>query len=121
MEQVITDEFPFVNTIPLRQKSRLRRAWDLFQELSAAHDKYGPMCPASLASKILDVSPQRVSQLMDTGQLAFVNIAGHNYVTKDSLVAYCNSERKAGRPVKVDSLSKKDIWKISKDVVKNKS
>jgi hypothetical protein len=120
MDQVLDNEFPFVNTIPKREKSRLRKAWDLFQELAAATEQHGPMCPASLAKKILDVSQQRVAQLMETGQLVSVSVAGHNYITKESLIAYCNSERKAGRPVKALTLTKREMWKLSVDHAKNK-
>jgi len=38
---------------------------------------------------------------MDVGKLEKVEVNGHPYVTVQSVVAYCETERKAGRPAKV--------------------
>jgi hypothetical protein len=69
---------------------------------------------------VLGVSRQRVNQLIETGQLESIQFAGHHYITKESLVAYANSERKAGRPLKADTMTKAESWKAAVEVAHRK-
>ncbi len=57
-----------------------------------------PSVTASEASRMLDVSPSRVSQLIRAGKLKAKRNVGETLVTVDSVEAYASSSRTAGRP-----------------------
>lgn len=96
-EAAIT-EFPFVAEMPKREKSKLQKVWDRFKEIQALQDVHGMLIPHVMAAKLLDVSHQRVSQLVEAGKLVCVKIEGSSLITEKSLVELAKSERKAGRP-----------------------
>lgn len=113
-------EFPFVERLPKREKSRLQKAWDLFQEAKAAQDKHGFLVPERLAAKVAGVSQQRISQLRQAGVLLTVDIDEHPFITEDSLVEWMKSERKRGRPPKVQTAS--ECWQAAREFAsENKS
>jgi len=93
-------EMPFMAEMPRREKSKVMRVWDSFQELSKIAETEGIPIPQAFAAKVLDVSTQRVSQLAQEGRLKVVQVNGHPFVTENSVVAYAQSERTAGRPLK---------------------
>ena len=90
--------FPFVEALPKREKSRLQKVWERFEEIKAITEQKGQLVPAKLAAALLDVSKQRVDQLCDAGLLERVYVEDHPYVTEASIVERCKVERKAGRP-----------------------
>lgn len=96
-------EFPYVETLPKREKSKVVKVWDLFQEMSRVTDEKGMLVPQSLVAKVLDVSRQRIHDLVKQGGLETHDVFGVPFVTERSVVAYAKSERKAGRPMKVES------------------
>lgn len=98
-----TLEMPFLADLPKREKSRLQAAWEIVEEIKRLSAEQGALVPPGLAATCLGVSHQRVWELCNLGTLQRVEIAGHGYVTEDSLLAFAKSERKAGRPPKVPS------------------
>ena len=57
-----------------------------------------PSVTASEASRILNVTPSRVSQLITAGKLKAKRNVGETLVTVDSIDEYASSARVAGRP-----------------------
>ena len=92
-------DLPFVADLPKREKSKVVRVWEAFQELTRISETEGIPIPQSFAARILDVSPQRVCDLANEGRLTVVQVNGTRFVTENSVVAYAKSERKAGRPL----------------------
>lgn len=112
-------EFPFVEGLPKRERSRLGLVWDRFQEFSKAAEGKGVLLPARLAAEIIGVSRQRVQELMELGRLEVLELSGERFVTEESVVAYAKSERKAGRSVKLEADAQTvGLWKASKDVAR---
>jgi hypothetical protein len=95
-----TTDFPFVAELPKREKSRLAKIWEAFQEVKAIQATEGCLIPDSVAATLLEVSRVRVEQLCDDGKLKRVMWHGRRFVTENSLVQHARSERKAGRPQK---------------------
>ncbi len=57
-----------------------------------------PSVTAAEASRMLNVTPSRVSQLIKAGKLKAKRNVGETLVTVDSINAYASSARVAGRP-----------------------
>jgi hypothetical protein len=89
-----------VASLPKKERSRYEQMMDRYRKVKAIVEKKGMIIPAQLAAKILCVSRQRLADLYDEGRIERVDLDGHVYVTEDTLVAYAQSERKAGRPSK---------------------
>jgi hypothetical protein len=113
VSQIEACDFPFVETLPKREKSRLRKLWDHFQEAKAIAAEHGMLVPCPVAAQIVGVSRQRIDQLCADGLLRLVQLGGHNYVTENSLVAWAQTERKQGRPTKAESLSLSEMRTIA--------
>lgn len=109
-------EFPFVESLPKREKSRVATLWDRFQEVKALTEVHGMLVPCQLAANLLGVSHQRVCQLMEAGKLERVDFGGHPFVTENSLHEHARSERKNGRPPKVQTV--RDVLKLASKSVK---
>jgi hypothetical protein len=110
-------DLSFVNDLPKREKSKAQRVWEGFQALREATAAKGALVPLPLVAKLLDFSRSRASELAHTGRFDCVEVHGHLYVTEASVVAYAQSERKAGRPPKIPG--KRELWKMSKDHAKD--
>jgi len=113
MSEVLTGEFAFVEDIPKRQRSRLRRLIDAYREVKAITDEKGMLLPVKLAADMAGVCHQRIAQLADAGQLEIVRLHGHRYVTESSFFGWVNSERKTGRPPKLATMSYTDSVKMA--------
>ena len=100
MTDTVASEFPFVESLPKRAKSRFQRAWDVVEELTQKQAEVGEFVPASLVAKVLQCSRQNVFNLAERGSLEPVRVDGHFFITKRSLVAYAETERLQGRPLK---------------------
>ncbi len=96
-------EFPFVEALPRREKSKVAKLWDLVQEIRAVSAESGPLIPSTLAAKCLGVSRQRVDDYLADGRLQEFRVDGHVFITGNSLVELAKTERKAGRPFKMPS------------------
>lgn len=97
--------FPFDQTVPRAQRSRLGRIVDRFKAFKALADEHGVLIPAPVAAKLLDVSLQRIHQLKDAGIVASVKFEGHAYIIESSLWDYAKSDRGSGFRYKDVSLS----------------
>jgi len=92
-------EFPFVAALPKREKSKVGKLWDRFQEASRVAEERGMFVPQIVAAKLLGISKQRVNQIVQDGRLETVDVCGERFILEDSLVEFCKLERKSGRPV----------------------
>jgi hypothetical protein len=96
-------EFPFVETLPKREKSKLAKLWDHLAEVKRIVEEKGAVLPQHLVADLLGISKQRVGQIIDDGRFEAVMIHGTRYVTESSVVAFAKEERRVGRPVKLRS------------------
>lgn len=124
MHEAIVNEFPFVAELPKREKSKLAKLWDQLAEVRAITNEKGLILPQSFVSKLLDVSDQRISQLLDDGKLDGVCINGRRFVTEKSVIEWAGQEHKTGRPTKAHQVAEegnlataKHCFKAAKDWV----
>jgi excisionase family DNA binding protein len=96
MQVAEVSEFPFVATLPKREKSKVAKLWDSFQEAGRIAEERGMFVAPFVVAKLLGVSKQRVHQLIESGRLETVDVCGHRCVLEDSLVEFCKTERKSG-------------------------
>ncbi len=106
-------EFPYVEQLPKREKSRLKKLWEHVAEIRAITEEKGLLLPVKLTASLLDISQQRIDQLCQAGSLERVNINGHPFVTETSIIEWGSSERKAGRPPNLPT-TMKESWKRTK-------
>lgn len=116
MDQAIVNEFPFVAELPKREKSKLAKLWDTFQEMKRITAETGMLVPVGLVAELLDISRQRVYQLVEAGRLQTHEFNGRVYITENSLQAWAELEHKAGRPLSIakDADTLKGALKITK-------
>jgi len=95
------NDFPFMESLPKREKSKLAKMWDSFKELAEIQKEHGYPVPRTAAAILLEITPQRIDQLVESGKLIAVKFHGHVYVTENSLLELARSDRKSGRPLKV--------------------
>jgi len=100
MHEITVNEFPFVAELPKREKSKVAKAWEFFQELREVVRAHGAVIPLPLAAELVGVSRTRVSQLAHQGRFECVEIHGHLYLTEESVIAFAKSERVNGRHLK---------------------
>lgn len=105
MDNVATSEFPFVQELPKRERSKLANLWDVLKEARAATEHHGSLVPPSFAADLLGISRQRLHVLMEEGKLETVTFHGKRFVGENSLVAWAKAERQNGRPVSPTSQS----------------
>lgn len=103
MSEATVGEFPFVEALPKREKSKLARLWDHFQEVRAATREHGALLPQFYAAQLLGVSRQRVHELVNDGRFVVVEVAGIRYLTEASMMEFAKSERASGRHITVPS------------------
>jgi hypothetical protein len=88
----------------LRVEERVRRP-SVLREWKEVLEREGPVMPQSFVKYVLDVSQQRVGELIMKGQLARVGVRGKWFVPIAAVEAFLETERKNGRPVKELSLA----------------
>lgn len=96
--------FPFLEHVPLREKSKMRRAWDYFQKLREEVAAKGMIVPQHVVCELFGVSRSRVGQWLDEGRLESVDVGGMRYVTERSIKEFAKVERKNGRPPKASKV-----------------
>lgn len=106
MSQAAVAEFPFVEGLPKREKSKLAKLWDHFREVKAVTEQHGFLMPQRYAADLLGISRQRVHTLVKEGRLVSVVLLGVPYVTEASMMEYAQAERTGGRPPKAPSVGK---------------
>ena len=72
-----------------------------FRQLMAAIREHGTLVPQQMIAGTLKLSKQRVSQLIQAGRLASLEIGGRHWIPLAALELYLSEEKKAGRPVMV--------------------
>jgi len=92
-----SEEFPFVTELPNREAKRLVSFWDRYEEFKSMIEGKGPPIPPAVAAKLLDVSRQRVDELMRLGRLERLEFAGHPFVTDSSIRWLAEQDRSPGR------------------------
>lgn len=84
--------FPFPTIeAQARKRSPLR-------EMMAAIEEHGPLLPLHFIPIAIDVSKQRVHQLVSAGRIGTLAIAGKTYVPMTALDLFLSEERSNGRP-----------------------
>lgn len=91
-------EFPFVESLPKRERKSVVKLWQQYENLQSEH---GQLLPPHLAAAMLNVSRARVSQMCEAKILDRVYFDGHAMVTAASVKARAAAERAVGRPPKV--------------------
>jgi len=105
-------EFPFVAAMPKREKGKLAKLWDHFNELRAIVDEKGMLIPQSMVAELLGISKQRLWVLGNEGRLEGVTVGKYRYYTEQSLIEFAKLERVAGRPVKLPE-NNSEMWKAA--------
>lgn len=119
MHEATVNEFPFVAELPKREKSKLTKIWEQFQELSTAQEEHGILLPQVFVASMLGLSRQRVNEICKDGRLVVVQIGGRPFVTENSVIEFARTERKTGRPCNLPTTNK-EIWKRSMDSAKGR-
>lgn len=96
-------EMPFMAELPKREKKALGKLWDRYEEFKRVSADCGGIIPAAFAAEILNVSRQRVFQLIESGKLERVPLDGFEtaFVSSRSVEQWARAEHKNGRPCKV--------------------
>lgn len=95
VEAATYSEFPFVDAIATTRKSWLA-------EWTEAVEKSGPIILRAYAPLVLDVSRQRVHELIQQGRLKVVNVRDVQWVTVESLDAYLADAEHGGKTLNVE-------------------
>lgn len=111
--EAATIEFPFVAALPKAERTEHQRLRDHLADIKNIIQIRGMIMPARFAASLLGVSRQRVQELVEDKTLEAVEFDGRRYITESSVVAFAQSERKAGRPLKTPQ-TKAEVWKMSK-------
>jgi excisionase family DNA binding protein len=111
-------EFPWVETLPKREKSKAVAATELVNEFIALQKKHGALLPATMVAVALNLSKARVYQFIEEGRLKAVMFRGVHYIGEDDLRKFAKEERKAGRPCKARNVTFAECLQIGKDIVK---
>jgi len=109
-------EFPFMERLPKRERTRVGKLWDSLADLRRLRDEHGLLIPCGLAAELGGVCKQRISQLIDSGQLRTVELNGKPFVTEKSFVAWATSERANGVNIKIAGMEvPQGKWKLGND------
>jgi hypothetical protein len=81
----------------VEEKFEKRSAWREFRDAIETH---GPLMPQSYVKYVLDVSQQRVSELIQADRISRLLVRGKWFVPVASLEVFLADERKVGRPLK---------------------
>lgn len=102
---------PYMDGLPKREKSKLAKLWDHVREVKRITEEKGTLLPQHLVADILNLSKQRISQLIDDGRLEAVEVHGVRYVTAASVQSCAQVERVNGRHIK--KIDNQALWKSS--------
>jgi hypothetical protein len=117
MVKIEEQDFPFVEKLPKREKSKLAKVWEDLQAFHALQKEHGILLTPRFAGALLGVGKSRIDQLMDVGKLSRVEFQGHPYIPEGSVIELARSERKNGRPFKLPTTAK-EMWKVAKSMGK---
>lgn len=114
MQEIAAREFPFVEAMPKREKSRTLKKWDVLMEFIGQVKQHGALIPTAAAADVLGVSRQRVDDVIRDGRLVAIKFGNHLYITEASLMQFAGTERKAGRPCKVPTFDAVDCVAVAR-------
>lgn len=80
--------------LPRKEKSK----WEQLREMQEITRERGALLPTGLAAEVLDLSRQRLFQLLEAGRISQHEFFGRKWVTEKDLLDFAKSERKPGRP-----------------------
>lgn len=101
MSDTLTMPFPFLAEVPKRERSAILDGWAELEEFQEMVRQDGAAIPVTFAARLLDISRQRIYELIDSGRLQKMELAGHVFVNAESLRLWGEAEHKAGRPAGV--------------------
>jgi hypothetical protein len=90
------DEFPFVAELPKRDQVRVKSVWDHVKDFAALIEGKGVPLPPVTAAELLGVSPQRIHQMVEAGQLEVVELRGKKFITEHSVLDLAKVARTCG-------------------------
>jgi hypothetical protein len=101
MFEATVSEFPFVESIPKREKSKLQACWDEMAEFVEVSRQEQGLVTVTFACKALKVSRTRIDQMCEAGILKRFEMCGHVMISVRSIRDRAEAERQAGgRPKK---------------------
>jgi hypothetical protein len=93
--EVTIDQAELFPNVELYAKKR-----PVLRQFMDAVEREGPLLPRSMVPYVLDVSRQRVQQLIDEDRIATVMVGEKEFVPVAALNTFMADQRKVGRPVK---------------------
>lgn len=112
MFDTVASEFPFVEALPKREKSKLVKLWDRVFEFGRISGREGGLVTVMVAARLLGLSRTRIDQLVAAGRLRVVPFEGHVFISCFSIEEYAKQEKsKGGRP----RISPSEAWEMSID------
>lgn len=95
------------------KSKRVRSKWEQLNDWIDLVEKHGALIPLPMVAGLLDVHRSRVYQMVEAGDLETVEFGGKQFVTEETVRAFVEVERKAGRPPKQRS-DVKVAWEMAK-------
>jgi len=95
----IAEQFSLFD-IPASEPKRVRTKWQELKEMREQADEHGGLVPPLVAACLLDVSKQRVNDMINSGILHRYEWFGKPFISVKEVAAYVNSERRTGRPAR---------------------
>jgi hypothetical protein len=95
--------------MPVAAPTKQRNKWDEIKEIAELSRKHGQLLPQMFASPILGVTSERVFALVQENRFRTWQFLGKTWLCEDDLLAYGQSDRRAGRPKK--ERSKSEVFK----------
>ena len=98
----VVEQFSFPWEVPASESKKVRSKWEELKEMSALDDdeSTGGLVPLNIVPILLDVSRQRVHELLTQGRFESHEFFGHKFLTVKSIAEHINTERRNGRPPK---------------------
>lgn len=112
-------EFPWVSSLPRSEKTKVGHALAAAREFIALQKKHGPLVPLALVAASMNVSRQRMHQLVTEGRIRTVFFHNFHYVSEAELQRFGDEERKNGRPFKVKDATFKECLEIAADIARD--
>src|SRR6266403_4156740 len=94
MEMVAGQQWELFPVVERKVKKR-----SYLHQLLEAGEIHGPLVTQSMVAKALELSTQRIHQLVNSGQLPTVDVCGHRLIPIACLDSFLTENRKTGRPV----------------------
>jgi len=115
VNSVVALDFPFVQELPKREKSKVASLWDALKDARAATQQHGTLVPTSFAAQLLGISKQRLHTLMEEGRIESVMFHNKRLVSEKSLVAWAKQEHVSGRPVTARAPTLKECIAVARE------